>query len=359
MLFIPDTLKNSSFPANLKVILEKDSLQKYLAWTSDITPEQAFSFAENLFALAENKQSKLLLECLELYYSSLYTRFTEQEFKILIEQIQTVIRKNINPRISCIFDTVKKTVLIKEYQSKQNQNNRLMPQKQGANKNVLYTCITGNYDGLIEQNYYAPDWDYICFTDQDTLLEQKYFGQWQIKPLAYTTDNSQLTGRWHKIHPHILLPNYEKCLYIDGNINVLSPYLFELASQKQDTIFGQFIHPVRDCIYEEILACLAGKKENKAKLEKIKNFLLQNHFPSHFGLSETGILFRQHKNPLCIKIMDEWWFMLENYSVRDQISLMYILWKNNLQPEWLCPYAYRQLKHDFSVIRHKKTLIIP
>lgn len=357
MLFLPDTLKNSAFIANLEAILGKDILQTQVKWSSVITAEQAFSFAKNLLSLSKDKETAVLIQCLEQYYSALYAAFSEQEFKALIEQIQNLIRKNINPRISCILDTTQKTVLIKEYQSKYTQNKQISPQKQ-SNKKVLYTCITRNYDALIEQNYYAPDWDYICFTDQESLLEQKSLGRWQIKSLAFTTDNSQLTGRWHKIHPHILLPNYDECLYIDGNINILSPYLFELVRQKQHYILGQFIHPVRDCIYDEILACLAGQKESKAKLKNVKNLLLQNHFPAHFGLSETGILFRKHMHPLCMEIMDSWWYMLENYSVRDQVSLMYILWKKNLQPEWLCPYAYRQLKHDFTVIQHKKTLII-
>lgn len=357
MLFIPKTLQNSSLSAKLEAILDKNSIKTSVQWVSTITSEQAAAFTQELLSQSKSTQIHPVLQLLELYYSSLYSQFSEQDFKALIEQIQSIIRKNINPRISCILDKTKKTVLIKEYQSKQNQNNCVVP-KQGTNKNVLYTCITGNYDTLIEQNYYAPDWDYICFTDQKSLIEQKYFGRWQIKPLAYTTDNSQLTGRWHKIHPHILLPDYEKCLYIDGNINVLSPYLFELASQNQNTVLGQFMHPVRDCIYDEILACLAGQKENWTKLENVKNLLLQNHFPAHFGLSETGILLRKHMHPLCMEIMDNWWYMLENYSVRDQVSLMYILWKKNLKPEWLCPYAYRQLKHDFTVIQHKKTLII-
>lgn len=358
MLFIPEPLKSSSFLANLAVILDENSIKTSVQWVPAITFKQALSFAENLPAFAANKQSNELLQTLELYYSALYLQSNEQEFKALIEQIQTLLRRNINPRISCILDTTKKSVLIKEYQTKSTQNKKISPQKQ-KNTKVLYTCITGNYDGLIEQSYYEPDWDYICFTDQEKLLKQKSLGNWQIKPLQYTADNSQLTGRWHKIHPHVFLPTYEKCLYIDGNINVLSPYLFELATQKQDFILGQFIHPVRDCIYDEILACLAGQKETKTKLENVKNLLLQNHFPPHFGLSETGILLRKHMHPLCIEIMDAWWYMLENYSVRDQISLMYILWKKNLQPEWLCPYAYRQLKHDFTVIQHKKTLIIP
>lgn len=355
MLFIPHALKNSLLPT-LEHLLDKDTITR-IAWVSNVTPEQAFSFAEHVLSSTKNEQAESILRCFECYYSFLYTQVNEQAFKSLLAQVQTLLRKNISPKISCIFDTTKKSILIKEYQPQKAEHKTIFPDSK-KNKNILYTCITGNYDGLIQHTYYSPEWDYYCFTDQKNLLEQKTVGHWQIKELQYQAANPQLTGRWHKIHPHIILAEYDQCLYVDGNINILSPYLFELVNEKQ-YILGQFIHPVRDCIYEEIVACLAGKKENKAKLEKVKNFLLQNQFPSHFGLSETGILFRQHKNPLCIKIMDEWWFMLENYSVRDQISLMYILWKNKLQPEWLCPYAYRQLKHDFTVIQHKKTLIIP
>lgn len=351
MLFIPHALKNSLLPL-LTPIINENSLK----WVASVSHEQALSFVEQILFLPKNEQKDTIFQCIEMYCSYLYTQLNEHEFKALIEQIQNLLRQTVNPKISCILDTTKKSMLIKEYQPRQHK--AISPSK-NQNKNVLYTCITGNYDALIQHTYISPDWDYYCFTDQKNLLEQKTVGHWHIKALQYTANNPQLTGRWHKIHPHVLLTEYDQCLYLDGNINILSPYLFELVKEKQNQyILGQFIHPVRDCIYEEILACLGGKKEKKANLEKVKNLLLQSQFPSHFGLSETGILFRKHNNLLCIKIMDEWWSMLENYSVRDQISLMYILWKNKVQPEWLCPYAYRQLKHDFTVVQHKKTLII-
>lgn len=351
MLCIPHALKNSLLPL-LEAMQDKNALSTSIEWVAGVTQEQAYSFAEQILSYSNNEQKNILFQCIEIYYSFLYTQFNEQDFKSLLGHVQNLLRKNINPKISCILDTTKKSILINEYQTKQSK--QISPYSQ-KNKKVLYTCITGNYDGLIQHNYISPDWDYFCYTDQENLLARKTAGHWQIKPLEHKTANPQLTGRWHKTHPHVLLPEYDMCLYLDGNINVLTPYLFELVAQKQNQcIFGQFVHPVRDCIYDEILACLAGKKENKAKLENVKNLLLQNHFPAHWGLSETGILFRKHNDPLCMEIMDSWWFMLENYSVRDQISLMYILWKKNLQPEWLCPHAYRQLKHDFSVIRHKK-----
>ena len=32
----------------------------------------------------------------------------------------------------------------------------------------------------------------------------------------------------------------------------------------------------------------------------------------------------------CTGIFEQWWFMIENYSKRDQLSFSYVLWKNNI-----------------------------
>lgn len=375
MLYLPARLKNSEFPALLAEI--SPALRTEILWQNPAEPEDALAFAKNLLQFRSPSTQKNVFSCLEKYYSSLFTQFSKQEFNVLIQSVQSLLRKNVNPKISLICDFEKQRIYIKEYsrnastQSKSPDaadsssapgnyaQNNPVPHTSAPNKNVLYTCITGSYDSLIQHGFQSSNWDYICFTDQEELIKQKTVGHWQILPLRFKTENPQLTGRWHKIHPHELLKNYEQSLYVDGNINILSPYLFELAEQKQhEYILGQFVHPVRDCIYDEILACLAGQKESKAKLDRVAKLLLQNNFPARWGLSETGILFRKHNDPKCMRIMDEWWHMLENYSVRDQVSLMYILWKNNMRPEWMCPHAYRKLKYDFAVIPHKKTILI-
>lgn len=363
MLLIAENLKHSPLSALLTDLIGSESSLQPI-WTNTVTTDNALEFARALLALYEKLPDKqantaVLHRCFEIYYTSLYSRFSENAFAELIRNVQNLCREKLSPKISFICDTAKQCVIIREYQRKTASPAVPLSQSSAKSKKAVYTCITGNYDSLIQHTYADPEWDYYCFTDQKDCLEQKTAGIWHILPLQYQTDNKQLTGRWHKTHPHCILPDYEQSIYIDGNINVLSPYLFEITEKNEkDTILGQFKHPVRDCIYDEILACLAGKKESRKKLENVKNMLVQNRFPPHWGLSETGILFRKHHSPLCRQLMDEWWYMLENVSVRDQVSLMFILWKNKLQPQWLCPYAYRTLKHDFAVIRHQKTLII-
>ena len=48
-----------------------------------------------------------------------------------------------------------------------------------------------------------------------------------------------------------------------------------------------------------------------------------------YGLNETNIIFRKHKKTS--DIMDAWWDMINKYSSRDQTSLSYVLWKNNIR----------------------------
>lgn len=51
-------------------------------------------------------------------------------------------------------------------------------------------------------------------------------------------------------------------------------------------------------------------------------------FPEHYGLGENNILYRRHNEPALVRVMEDWWYFLENYSRRDQLSFVYVLWKN-------------------------------
>lgn len=55
--------------------------------------------------------------------------------------------------------------------------------------------------------------------------------------------------------------------------------------------------------------------------------------PKNYGLLQCNIIVREHNNPLCIKIMEEWWQEFQKYSKRDQISLPHVLYMNNVKVE--------------------------
>ena len=46
-----------------------------------------------------------------------------------------------------------------------------------------------------------------------------------------------------------------------------------------------------------------------------------------------GCIVRRHNEDQVINLMSEWWFQINKYSYRDQISFPYVCWKNNFQPD--------------------------
>ena len=130
-------------------------------------------------------------------------------------------------------------------------------------KAVIYTCITGNYDQLNNHSYIHPDWDYVCFTD-DPSIKNRNNASWEIKPLVFDEMDNARNNRWHKLHPHILFPEYERSIYADSNINILSNELFDdiniAIKESKNISLGP--HYIRNCIYDELDACLKFEKDD-------------------------------------------------------------------------------------------------
>ena len=95
----------------------------------------------------------------------------------------------------------------------------------------------------------------------------------------------------------------------------------------------------------------ARGKEKTNVIENIENFLQQQGMPRNFGLNETNIIYRKHTANVK-KLMDDWWFMIENYSKRDQLSFSYVLWKNSIDIRSIAmPNARIDFK-DFKMFTH-------
>ena len=207
----------------------------------------------------------------------------------------------------------------------------LIPRNPSIPKGVIYTCITGKYDNLIQHNCVNKNFDYVCFTDNPELLKQKNVGIWQIRPLVFDKLDSTRNNRWHKTHPHVLFPEYDLSIYLDSNIDVLSNKLFDTIDIHKNLQIPR--HFERDCIYDECQRVIDCKKDSPENVRKILDFLKKNYMPNHYGLTENCILIRHHNNPQIKKIMDEWWDFIENYTKRDQLSFAYVLWKNGMKIE--------------------------
>lgn len=221
-------------------------------------------------------------------------------------------------------------------------------------KSVVYTCITNGYDDLnliANHGFVNPDWDYICFTDDQEQIALRRMGIWQIKPLAFTALDSTRNNRWHKMHPHALFKDYDESLYIDANIDILSPYVFDLARERREPfILPQ--HGVRNCIFGEYELFLSEFREETERITAEWKLLRKSGMPKNFGLTENNVLYRRHHDPSVVQLMEDWWEMIVNYSRRDQLSLMYLIWKRRLDLSKMTFTNARRLPNDFCIFKH-------
>lgn len=112
-------------------------------------------------------------------------------------------------------------------------------------------------------------------------------------------------------------------------------------------------HPVRNCIYQELMACVKLKKETKEKAKTIYKFYIKEKFPENQGLYETNIIIRKHNNSECIKLMEMWTRELKKGSHRDQLSLNYCIWKLKCQ-SIITVFSHSCFSQYFSVKPHNK-----
>lgn len=196
------------------------------------------------------------------------------------------------------------------------------------NKRVIYTCVTGGYEKIVDPTYIQTDFDYICFTDN---MEQKT-NVWQLKPIPQELSSLSKVKQQRiiKICPHKYLSEYDESLWVDGAIDILDNMNSFLQTYCNDRNKSVFIrrHSQRKCIYQEAKVCISMRKDTSANIDPQMKRYQTEGFPSNYGLVESNIIYRKHNEPYCIKLMETWANELKKGSHRDQLSFNYTLWKN-------------------------------
>lgn len=276
------------------------------------------------------------------------------------------LQQNISPIIQLIrevFGFFKFFIFFYLRLSRQNSSNRIFcmrnilkhknTRKVYINK-VVYTAIAGQYDIIpIIQDYVRDDWEYVCFTDNKTLIGLGKFGHWKIFPLRYNKLDAVKNARWHKTHPLELFPDCTESLWIDANVNILTPYIFDLIKNTEAELLVPK-HYCRTSIYQELEAVTFSIKDSAENIKVTENFLHSKGMPDNFGLNETNLVYRKHTAKVK-KLMDDWWYMIENFSKRDQLSFSYILWKNGIQIEQISISNARIDCKNYKIYPHTRT----
>ncbi|MDR0913024.1 MAG: glycosyltransferase [Methanobrevibacter sp.] len=241
-----------------------------------------------------------------------------------------VYSNNINMRINYIDEITEINIFKNNIMDNINSTNQLIDFKK--NKLVIYTAIIGKYDDLKEPYIINPDFDYICFTDNKELKSDI----WEIividkKNLQNQDLDNTKIARMFKTLPHKYLSKYNYSLWIDAGFRIIgSVEKYINTYLKNGKILG-IKHSNRNCIYDEAKKVVDIKKEDKKIVNDVIKRYKSKNYPKNNGLIESGILFRKHNDKQIIKLDEEWWNEILNFSKRDQLSFDYVMWKNNFE----------------------------
>ncbi|WP_162913257.1 glycosyltransferase [Rhodospirillaceae bacterium SYSU D60014] len=192
---------------------------------------------------------------------------------------------------------------------------------------VVYTCLFGDYDRLKEPAFIDPEVEYICFTDSAELRSDG----WRIVRLETDEPNPRRASRSTKILPHKHLPEHGFSVYVDATICITAESIKNLVVEALgEHDIGLYSHPKRNCIYEEGRYCILIGKETTQNVAPQFLRYFEEGFPPNYGLFENAFIVR--RNTERIRELNElWWEEYNKGSQRDQLSLMYCLWKLDIQ----------------------------
>lgn len=233
-------------------------------------------------------------------------------------------------------------------------------------KIAIYSAIYGYHDELkaqIEQTYPV---DYILFTDneklntQDTNWTIRYDKRSDTIPEEVKSkykkndwNKHRLEAKFYKCNSHLVLPEYDITLWIDGSAIIKSPNLIKFLLRKcifKDAVF--ITHPERNNIYEEAEFSKRFEKYNGFDLTAQVESYRRDGMSDNSGLLSGGMLFR--KNNKRMNAANElWWNENLKWSYQDQLSLQYVLWKNKVKYKELMLSLW---ENDLIMFRSHKTM---
>ena len=242
---------------------------------------------------------------------------------------------------------------VKKYKEKNYQKNTNENANYFSNERIaVYTCIFGNYDNILEPYFIPDNCDFYIFTDQEINTKSAW------KKMDLPNEINEMSNidknRYIKMLPHLFFENYNYSIYVDGNVQILTDLTEYINKIDKDTGIGIHMHHLRDCVYDELEAIVKMNKQNKKMANKYKEKLDEEKMPRNYGLLQCNIIARKHNNLICKKVMESWWDEFKESIKRDQISLPYVLYKNNINIDKVGTLGNNVYTNpSFRVITHK------
>ena len=243
--------------------------------------------------------------------------------------------------------------------NKKNSDRKLIDLENGKLKRipgkvVIYTCIYGRYDTILEPLYIDSNCEYYIFTDQDIPAES-IWKKADDSMIPKDCNTPALKNRFVKMFPE----KFFSCvysIYIDGNLQIVGSPIFLIQEGITSCKTGIALHlsPRENCIYEEARSVFRLGKITKPEYKEILKLYTDNKMPKKYGMFECNVIVRDHGNPDMEIIMEKWWTCYKNGIKRDQLYFTYVLFMLGYSFEDVVNFG-ASVNHNPVFIRKKHT----
>jgi hypothetical protein len=173
-------------------------------------------------------------------------------------------------------------------------------------------------------------WDYICFTNLD--IPETH--GWKIVRVESKSKSMALEAKRYKWLSHKYLEDYDIVVCLDAYIApslIAADKLYQWVTlmKEKDAVIFHRNHEYRTCIWDECDAVIQARRDTPEHVQAIKKVLQMSNMPVNYGLYDTNIVIKFHKDIRMKRISEEIMNYLEQYTTRDQlvVTLVYYLQK--------------------------------
>jgi hypothetical protein len=191
---------------------------------------------------------------------------------------------------------------------------------------IVTTAIYGGYDDLKPHPNHPKVDEWVCYTDDESLLDNPK--SWRVVHVPGAFAHPRLNAKWWKCHPR----PYADSLWIDGSVEIRSAdFIDEVVACLDVAPMTMWVHPWRDCIYDEVGASAPMVKYHGLKMVEQVTHYRSTGWPEHAGLwASTVIGWRPEPH---VRAMAAAWFAHnEAFTYQDQLSLPYLLNRYGIAP---------------------------
>lgn len=196
--------------------------------------------------------------------------------------------------------------------------------------------------------------EYIAFTNRKDLKSE----YWDVRYVELKESSPRVDARFYKLNSHLVLPEHDFSIWMDSQCYFRykpTDIITLLLDQTNAEVAIHHHSDINSLAQESVAQAWVYKNDNSQIIMNQMIKYEKDGFPMNgYDHFETGILIRRNNNN--VKYFNElWWDEVTNNSLRDQLSIPFVVWKCRQRGMhiYTIPESFTAHKHRLPIPKSK------